>query len=40
MLEESRLTFVDAKYMLIACTAFINYMLGKASELDLLSEKS
>lgn len=29
MLNESQLTFVDAKYMLVACTAFINYLIGK-----------
>lgn len=29
MLDESQLTFVDAKYMLVACTAFINYLIGK-----------
>jgi len=39
MLEESHLTFVDAKYMLVTCTAFINYMLGKASELGVSIEK-
>ena len=35
MLDEASLTFTDAKYMLIACTAFINYILGKAADLDL-----
>jgi hypothetical protein len=35
MLDEASLTFTDAKYMLIAWTAFINYVLGKAAELDL-----
>lgn len=39
MLEESKLTFIDAKYMLVACTAFINYVLGKAAELNLEFEK-
>jgi len=34
MLEESTLTFIDAKYMLVACTAFINYVIGKAAELE------
>jgi len=32
MLEESTLTFADAKFMLVACTAFINYLLTKAAE--------
>ena len=29
MLEESELDFHDAKLMLVTCTAFINYMIGK-----------
>lgn len=32
MLEESSLTFSDAKFMLVACTAFINYLVAKAAE--------
>lgn len=32
LLEEANLTFTDAKFMLVACTNFVNYMLGKASE--------
>jgi hypothetical protein len=32
MLDESKLTFNDAKFMLVSCTAFINYLIGKASE--------
>ena len=28
LLDEPTLTFVDAKYMLVTCTAFINYILG------------
>ncbi len=32
MLEEPTLTFIDAKFMLVACTAFINYLVGKATE--------
>lgn len=32
MLEESSLTFADAKFMLVACTAFINYLVAKAAE--------
>lgn len=35
MLEEDSLTFSDAKFMLVTCTAFINYLIGKASELGL-----
>jgi hypothetical protein len=32
MLEKDNLTFTDAKYMLVACTGFINYLIGKLSE--------
>ena len=40
MLEESTLTFTDAKFMLVACTAFINYLLSKAAELGLSLNQS
>lgn len=29
MLEESNLTYIDAKFMLVACTNFINYLIDK-----------
>jgi len=32
MLDEPTLTFIDAKFMLVACTAFVNYLIGKAAE--------
>jgi hypothetical protein len=32
MLDEPELSFVDAKYMLIVCSGFINYVTGKLSE--------
>ena len=32
MSQESNLTQTDAKFMLVACTAFINYLIGKAAE--------
>ncbi|MCK9209876.1 MAG: hypothetical protein M0P61_03455 [Ignavibacteriaceae bacterium] len=32
ILEESNLSVSDAKFMLIACSAFINYIIGKSSE--------
>jgi 2-hydroxy-3-keto-5-methylthiopentenyl-1-phosphate phosphatase len=32
LLEESNLDFEDAKFMLVACTSFINYLLSKASK--------
>ncbi|CAE6689843.1 AbiJ-NTD4 domain-containing protein [Xanthomonas arboricola] len=34
LLEESGLDFVDAKFMLTACAAFVNYMLGKSAQTD------
>lgn len=30
--DEPGLTFVDAKYMLVVCSAFINYLLGKSAD--------
>jgi len=33
MLEQPQLTYVDAKYMLVACSAFVNFMLAKIAEL-------
>lgn len=30
LLDESNLTFSDAKFMLVVCTAFVNYMVGKS----------
>jgi hypothetical protein len=32
MLEEPKLSFNDAKFMLVSCTAFTNYLISKASE--------
>ncbi len=32
LMEEPNLTFADAKFMLVACSAFINYMIEKTSE--------
>lgn len=39
MLEEPTVTFADAKFMLVACSGFVNYLLGKVaeSEIDLPS---
>jgi hypothetical protein len=31
MLEESTLSFIDAKFMLVSCTNFINYVINKTS---------
>src|SRR5205814_4142658 len=33
--EESNLTFSDAKFMVISCSAFVNYLRGKAAELNI-----
>ena len=32
MLEESKLTYIDAKFMLVACTNFINYLIDKTKD--------
>ncbi|HBV74788.1 MAG TPA: hypothetical protein DEV85_12550 [Vibrio sp.] len=32
LLEEDILTYVDAKFMLVSCSSFVNYMIGKAGE--------
>ena len=32
MLEEPQITFSDAKFMFVACSAFVNYVVGKAAE--------
>jgi hypothetical protein len=40
MLEESILSFTDAKFMLVACTAFINYLLSKAADLQLAQSQT
>jgi hypothetical protein len=32
MLEESKADFEDAKYMLVSCSAFVNYLIMKASK--------
>lgn len=32
MMDETELSFSDAKFMLVTCSAFINYVLGKCAE--------
>ncbi len=32
LMKESNLKFIDAKYMLVTCSAFINYLIEKAEE--------
>ena len=32
LLEESTISYSDAKFMLVSCSAFVNYILGKGSE--------
>ena len=36
LLEEPNLTFEDAKFMLVACSAFINYLISKATKAGLI----
>lgn len=31
LLDEPDLDFIDAKFMLVACSAFVNYLIGKSS---------
>nr|WP_312660634.1 hypothetical protein [Stenotrophomonas geniculata] len=31
LMDETNLTFVDAKFMLAACSGFVNFMIGKSS---------
>ncbi len=35
LLEESKLSFEDAKFMLVSCSAFINYLVSKAGKAGL-----
>lgn len=32
LMQESKLTFTDAKFIFVSCTAFINYLIAKATE--------
>ncbi|MGJ4804117.1 AbiJ-NTD4 domain-containing protein [Luteimonas sp. SDU82] len=32
LLDESNLDFIDAKFMLVACSAFVNYLTGKSAQ--------
>jgi hypothetical protein len=32
LLEEKNISFSDAKFMLVTCSAFVNYLIGKAAE--------
>lgn len=36
LMKESELDFEDAKFMLVSCSAFINYLMVKAEKADLL----
>ncbi len=35
LLEESKLNFEDAKFFLVSCSAFINYLISKSSRLNI-----
>lgn len=35
LLEESNLDFEDAKFMLVSCSAFVNYLKAKAAKAGL-----
>lgn len=36
IMDQPNVDFHDAKYMLVACSAFVNYLIGKASDAGLL----
>jgi len=36
LMDESTCDFDDAKYMLVSCSAFVNYLIGKASKAGLI----
>jgi hypothetical protein len=40
LIDEPNITFIDAKFMLVACSAFVNYLIGKVADLNLLMPKS
>jgi len=35
LLDEPKLSFEDAKFMLVSCSAFINYLIGKSSKVGI-----
>lgn len=35
LMEESTISYADAKFMLVLCSGFVNFMLGKCAELGL-----
>ena len=37
ILDEPTVGFDEAKYMIVSCSAFVNYLIGKASSYDLLT---
>jgi hypothetical protein len=39
LLEETALSFTDAKFMLVTCSAFVNYVTGKAADLGISLKK-
>jgi len=40
ILDESNVGFDEAKYMLVSCSAFVNYLVSKAGSLGLLAERN
>ena len=39
LLNESNLSFADARFMLIACSAFVNYLVSKADDANIKLEQ-
>lgn len=40
LFDESNLTFTDAKFMLVTCAGFTNYLIGKAADLGIQIKES
>jgi hypothetical protein len=38
MIEDSKVGFEEAKYMIVACSAFVNYLAAKAEKAGLFAE--
>jgi hypothetical protein len=39
ILDETNIGFTEAKYMIVSCSAFVNYLIGKSDQAGLLTAK-
>jgi hypothetical protein len=39
LLHEPNIGFIEAKYMIVSCSAFVDYLIQKADQSGLLGEK-